>query len=336
MSDLNEEFPDESQRRAVCERQWDKGMSAETTPILHGRGVLRAVSETPWAILPGTLAVILEIAARYAAGEKLSAEEVALRTNGKKPAQRVEGDIAVLPLFGVIVPRANLMSEVSGATSAERFGATFKQLINDSNVGAVVLDVDSPGGAVTGVDELSQIIHDARGQKPIIAVANHLAASAAYWIATAAGELVVTPSAEVGGIGVFAAHEDMSAALEQAGIKTTLISAGKFKTEASPYEPLTVEARAAIQQRVDEYYAAFTKAVARNRGVPAAQVRDGFGEGRVVGARQAVSLGMADRVATMEAIIGEMMKKPKKKMPVDEHMGNGLEFRQRRARTFQH
>jgi signal peptide peptidase SppA len=336
---MNRDFPDESQRRAVCEKQWDKDMSAETAiaPMIHGRGhILRAVSETPWAILPATLAVVIEIAARYASGEKLSAEEVALRTNGKKPTQRVEGDIAVLPLFGVIVPRSNLMSEVSGATSAERFGATFKQLVNDSNVGAIVIDADSPGGAVTGVDELSQMIYDARGSKPIVAVANHLAASAAYWIATAADELVVTPSAEVGGIGVFAAHEDLSMALEKAGIKTTLISAGKFKTEASPYEPLTVEARAAIQQRVDEYYTTFTKAVARNRGVPAAQVRDGFGEGRVVGVRQAISLGMADRVATMEAVIGEMMKKPKKKMPMDENKGRAeLEFRQRRARMMQ-
>jgi len=310
-------------------------MPTDATPHVLPRGrVLRAVMETPWAILPATLAVVMEIAARFSAGEKLSAEEVALRTGGKKPAQQVVGDVAVLPLFGVIVPRANMMTEVSGATSAERFSATFRQLVADSNVGAIVIDVDSPGGAVTGIDELSQVIYDARGAKPVIAVANHLAASAAYWIATAADELVVTPSGEVGSIGVFAAHDDVSKALEMAGVKTTLISAGKFKTEANPYEPLTEEARASVQGRVNDYYAMFTKAVARNRGVAVADVRDGFGEGRIVGAKQAVALGMADRVATMEQVLSEMIKK-KKKMPMQEQYPGGLDFRQRRARADQ-
>lgn len=308
--------------------------SLEHSDSISPNRILSFFYNTPWAILPTTLAVIKEIVARHAAGEKLSAEEIALRTSGKRPTQQVIGDVAVLPLFGVIVPRANMMTEVSGATSAERFSVTFRQLVADSNVGAIVIDVDSPGGAVTGIDELSQVIYDARGAKPVIAVANHLAASAAYWIATAADELVVTPSGEVGSIGVFAAHDDVSKALEMAGVKTTLISAGKFKTEANPYEPLTEEARASVQGRVNDYYAMFTKAVARNRGVAVADVRDGFGEGRIVGAKQAVALGMADRVATMEQVLSEMIKK-KKKMPMQEQYPGGLDFRQRRARADQ-
>jgi signal peptide peptidase SppA len=182
---------------------------------------------------------------------------------------------------------------------------------------------------VTGVDELSKMIYDARGSKPIVAVANHLMASAAYWIGTAADELVVTPSGEVGSIGVFAAHQDVSAAMEKEGVKTTLISAGKYKTEGNPFEPLTDEAHASIQARVDDYYSMFTKAVARNRGVNVADVRGGFGEGRVVGAQQAVSLGMADRVATLDDVISGLTRRQRQGRSVAAE----IDYRQRRARA---
>lgn len=292
--------------------------------------ILSAIYSTPWAILPGWLATILEIAERHAAGEKLGREEVAARVGGAtRPANRMAGQVQVLPLFGVITPRANLMSEVSGATSAERFGAQFRQAIQDPQVGAIVLDVDSPGGAVSGVDELAQEIIRSRGQKPVVAVANHLAASAAYWIATAADEVVVTPSGEVGSVGVFAAHEDASRALDQAGVTISLISAGKYKTESSPYGPLGEEARAAIQARVNEYYDMFVKAVALGRGVKAQDVRQGFGEGRVVGAREAVKLGMADRIATLDETIARLSRG---RAPTGPTAEADLDLRRRRAR----
>jgi len=173
----------------------------------------------------------------------------------------------------------------------------------------VVLDVDSPGGAVNGVEELADEMLRARGQKPVVAVANTLAASAAYWIATAADEVVVTPSGEVGSIGVFAVHEDFSAALEAAGIRVSLVSAGKYKMEGNPYEPLGDEGRAALQERVDDYYGMFVGAVARGRGVAAKDVREGFGQGRLVGARQAVELGMADRVATLDETLDRVARR---------------------------
>lgn len=293
--------------------------------------LLTAIFEMPWALLPAKLAALIEVVERHEAGVRLTAEEVQARI-GSSPAagQASAGNVAILRLFGTIFPRANLMTETSGATSAERWAAQFRQLVADTNVGAIVIDTDSPGGAVQGVDELSAEIYRARGQKPIVAVANHLAASAAYWIATAADELVVTPSGEVGSIGVFAAHEDVSRAADTAGVKTTLISAGKFKVEANPYEPLTEEARAAIQARVDEYYSMFVRAVARNRGVPVEAVRSGFGEGRVVGAREAVKLGMADRVATLDEVVAGLQRQAARRSPAAE-----LDFRQRRARALE-
>ncbi|NMC84297.1 MAG: S49 family peptidase [Anaerolineaceae bacterium] len=269
----------------------------------------RAAMETPWAILPANFAVIVEVVTRHFAGEKLDAEEVQNRIHGaKRPAERTFGNVAILPLFGTIFPRANLMTEVCGATSSERFGAVFSDLVKNPDVSAIVLDVDSPGGQVPGVDELSTKIFDARGTKPIVAIANHMMASAAYWIGTAADELIVTPSAEVGSIGVFTIHEDLSESLTQQGIKISLISEGKYKTEGNPYQPLSEENLAAMQSRVAEYYDSFVKTIARNRGVKQVEVREGFGEGRLVGARQAVSLGMADRIATLEETVSRLQR----------------------------
>lgn len=291
--------------------------------------ILQAVMETPWAILPVKLIAVMEVVQRHAAGETLSPDEVRAAIGAaRREAAPSTGAIAVLPLFGVITPRANLMTETSGGVSAERFGAAFKAAMADTNVGAILIDVDSPGGAVPGIEELSTQIFKARGTKPVVAIANHLAASAAYWAATAADELVVTPSGEVGSIGVFSAHEDLSKALETMGVVTTLISAGKYKVEGNPFEPLASEARDAIQLRVDEYYDMFVKAVGRNRGVNASDVRSGFGEGRVVGAKEAVRLGMADRIGTMAETIDRLQRALPKRSASAE-----LEFRQRRARS---
>jgi signal peptide peptidase SppA len=228
------------------------------------------------------------------------------------------------------------MTDVSGATSAEMFGKRFDELVNDATVGAIVLDVDSPGGQVNGIEELSKKIFEARGSKPIVAVANHTMASAAYWIGTAADEVVASPSAEIGSIGVFAMHEDVSAALEKEGVKISLISEGKFKTEGNPYEPLSEESRTAIQARVAEHYDAFVKAVARNRGVKASDVRGGFGEGRVVGAKQAVNLGMADRIGTLEETIARLQRggvRGSNNPPAKgEKANDDIDFRRRRMR----
>lgn len=271
--------------------------------------VLNAFMQTPWAIMLSKLAALEEIVQRHVSGERLSAEEVQARLQGvaARPADRQVKTVAVLPLFGTIIPRADFFSEASGATSAEKFSNKFMQLVKDPSIDAIVIDVNSPGGQVGGIQEASQRIFDARGTKPIIAVANQLMASAAYWIGTAADQLVVTPSGEVGSIGVFAVHQDVSQALQQEGVTLSIISAGKYKVEGNPYQPLTEEARASIQQGVNDFYDAFVNDVARNRGVSVDAVRNGYGEGRTVGAQQAVELGMADRVATLDEVINDLL-----------------------------
>lgn len=278
------------------------------------RHVVRAITETPWAILPSTLGVILDLVEYRAEGNKLTAEEVRERV-GVRAAARPQtrsggGAVAVLPLYGVLIPRANLMSEMSGGTSLERFSTALRELANEPSVGTIVLDVDSPGGSATMVPEVAAEIRAAREQKPVIAVANALAASGAYWLASQADELIVTPSGYVGSIGVFTSHEDWSKFDEAFGVKTTLISAGKFKTEGNMFEPLSEEAAAYMQSLVDDVYALFVADVAKGRGVSASDVRNGFGQGRILSAKRAVKEGMADRVDTLEATIARLVRRP--------------------------
>lgn len=270
--------------------------------------LLREFVEKPWAILPAKLETLAEIVTRHVNGEKLDANEVQSRIHGaSRPPDRRIQNVAILPLFGTIFPRANLMTEMSGATSAQIFGAEFSKLLDDPSVDAIILDVDSPGGQVGGIEEVSRLVYDARGRKPVVAVANYLMASAAYWIGSAAEELVVSPSGEVGSIGVFAVHQDISGALEKDGVKISIISEGKYKTAGNPYEPLGEEARAVIQASVHDTYKTFIDAVARNRGVDVDVVQNGFGEGALVGAPRAVEMGMADRVATLEETVNRLL-----------------------------
>lgn len=244
--------------------------------------------------------------------------------------QRVTGSVAVMPVLGILTQRGGITETSEPLTSTARLGAQFRQLVADETVGAIVLDVDSPGGSVFGVQELADEIFKARGSKPIVAVANSLAASAAYWIGSSADELVVTPSGMVGSIGVIAAHDDLSAMMERIGVKTTLITAGKFKGEGHPTQPLTEEARAALQDLIDGYYDSFVGAVARNRGVKVAEVRGGFAEGRVVGAKDAVSLGMADRVATLDQVVGGLVSNKRSGARAE----GGLELKRRRLELY--
>ena len=227
-----------------------------------------------------------------------------LKSAGRRTTAGSAGAVAVIPLCGMITHRASDFWWGGGA-SVDQFIRQFRSAVDDSSVAAIVLDVDSPGGTVDGVPEAADEVYRARGKKPIIAVANSLMASAAYWIGCSATELVVTPSANVGSIGVYGAHMDISKMMEDAGVKVTLVSAGAFKTEGNPYEPLSDTARTAMQEMVDDYYGMFIKAVARGRNTKVDDVRNGFGQGRVVTAQNAVKMGMADRVDTLDGVLAK-------------------------------
>jgi HK97 family phage major capsid protein len=272
--------------------------------------VMRAVCESVWAIERSKLDAILGMLALRAEGVRFTKDEIRARIGGEpKQAKPRYGDaVAVIPVHGVIAHRMDTMVEISGGTSTEQVGKWFDNAMADESIGAIVLEFDSPGGTVNGVEELAEKIFKARGQKQVIAHVNSLAASAAYHLASQCDEIVCTPSGEAGSIGVYTVHMDVSKAMEEEGYKATLVSAGKYKVEGNPYEPLSEEAKDAMQARVDAAYDTFVKAVARGRGVSAADVRGGFGEGRVLDAKRAKAAGMVDRIASLDETIAKVAK----------------------------
>ena len=273
---------------------------------------------TPWALMPERLSAVTAVIARWSGDARASDEvmhSVAADRNARDARRQASvsnsgGGIAVLPLYGIVTQRGNMVDDVSGpgTASTQQFSNLLRAALQDETVSQILIDIDSPGGSVYGVAELADEIVSARAQKPVVAIANSLAASAAYWIGCSASEFYVTPGGEVGSIGVWQAHQDYSKAMDEAGVKTTLISAGKFKVEGNPYAPLDEEAQGFMQSRVDDYYAAFTKAVAKGRGVPISQVRDGMGQGRVLGADAALASSMVDGIATFEDVVKKMRR----------------------------
>lgn len=262
------------------------------------QSIIAAVTERPWAIRASTLSLIVD---SLRTGDDLRAA-VGAQTGPRKGGKQSSA-VAVIPVYGLISQRSDFLSMLLGGTSVDQISADFRAALADPQVDAIVFEIDSPGGTIDGVPELAAQIKAARGIKPITAHANTMAASAAYWLASAADEVVVTPSGSVGSIGVFAAHQDLSKAAELEGVTTTLVSAGKYKTEGNPWEPLSEEARTNLQEQVDAFYAMFTSDVARGRGVPVETVRAAYGQGRIVLAKEALAAGMVDRVESLDATI---------------------------------
>lgn len=274
------------------------------------RSILAFAGSTPWACEPGVMLTIRDILAERAAGYVPTAEEVSERIGPQAEHARADapqsGPVRVISIDGPIVPRAGMMERSSGLTSASAIRDEVRAAVADDAVRAIVLDIDSPGGAVSLVPELATAIRAAREVKRVVAVANTMAASAAYWIAASASKIVVSPSAEVGSIGVYNMHQDRSKMESNQGRKTTIVKAGPYKAEANPFEPLSDDAKAELQRKVDGYYSMFVEAVADGRGVAVDTVKEKFGGGRMLFARDAVRVGMADSVGTLDEVLSAL------------------------------
>ncbi len=235
----------------------------------------------------------------------LSSEPKAKKLTERQEAKitEAEGNIALISMHGFVFQHPNIWTMFGMGVSTSEVATQLVEAANDSSIKQIVLHMNSPGGTVYGVQELATLIRDVRAKKPVIAHVDSVAASAMYWLASQATEIVVAPGGDVGSIGVYMVHDDYSQAMEDAGIKETYIYAGKYKVEGNPSEPLSDESKDYYQQRVDKMYRAFVADVALGRGVDTKQVLSDFGQGRLIDADAAVKASMADRVAGFSATI---------------------------------
>lgn len=275
--------------------------------IHYARVIMACVGEL-WAIDEAKLHEITAFLMLKAEGGTVAAEDLARITlKQEREVATAPGDIALIPVFGTLAPRMNMMGDVSdgGGTSLMQLAGTFRAALADPAIKAIVFDHDSPGGTAAGTGELAAEILDSRGIKPIIAQVNYTSASASYWLASAADEIVVSPSGEAGSLGVYRVHEDLSKMLEQKGIKPTIIASdgSPFKVEDTNTQPLSAEAVAYHKERVNQVFDRMVRAIADGRSTTLTAVRDRFGQGRMFGAEELLSRGMADRIDTLEGTL---------------------------------
>jgi signal peptide peptidase SppA len=273
--------------------------------------LIHAVSGRPWAIrseiafhIRGLLERDGIAGLRHLAELKREIHATDPRAAAGRGAPGASAQIAVIPVIGTLTQRVQAI-ESAETRSTAGIAAEVRAAVLDPSVDAVVLDVDSPGGEVFGVPEAWASIRESARIRPVVAVANSVAASAALYLASAASELWVTPSGEVGSVGVYALHVDASKALDRMGEAWDFIVAAKspYKVEGNPTGPLSDEARAYRQREVDRYMGMFVRDLAKGRNVSEKRVETGFGGGRMLSATEAVAVGMADQVGTFEQAI---------------------------------
>ncbi len=225
--------------------------------------------------------------------------------NGRNKKYGVQNGAAIVPVIGSLVNRGSWIGANSGMTSYEGLSAQLRDAAEDPDVSGILLDIDSPGGEATGMFSLAEQVRQIGQTKPVTAFVNDMAASAAYGIASAANEIVVSPTSIVGSIGVVMTHMDRSKQMERSGVKPTLIYAGAHKVDGNPFGPLSETVQADLQGEVMKFYDQFVGLVARGRTEMGEQaIRDT--EARTYIGQDAVDRGLADRIATLDDVLTDL------------------------------
>ncbi|GBQ23120.1 bacteriophage minor capsid protein C [Gluconacetobacter sacchari DSM 12717] len=240
-------------------------------------------------------------------GKTIALDASGLSDEGPAPdtGYDVVGGVAVIPVVGTLVQKLGSLRPYSGMTGYDGVRINFMTALLDADVKAIVLDIDSPGGEVAGCFDLVDLIYANRGRKPIWAILNENAFSAAYALASAADRITVPRTGGTGSVGVICMHTDLSRALDKQGVVVTLIRYGARKAEGSELEPLSDGARARMQADIDQMGGLFCDTVARNRDIKSTLVRSYEG-GTFLGAA-GVQAGLADAVRAPSDAFAELL-----------------------------
>ena len=263
---------------------------------------------TPLLIARPKLEVILGVVARKLAGDTLATPPPSRTDSGLGGDLQVQDGIAILPVLGTLVRRASYIGAASGLTSYHDIEAMAEAAFADPMVKAVLLEIDSSGGEAGGVFDLAQRLRQLAQTfgKPLWAIADEAALSAAYAIASAADRIWLTRTAEVGSIGVVAVHVDESVADAKAGLNYTFLHAGAHKVDGHPHAPLPAPVAADIQADIEQLHAQFIALVAGFRRLTPEAVRDT--EARVYRGEAALQAGLADQIGTRAEAITALQR----------------------------
>lgn len=253
-----------------------------------------------WSILPDKFDLL------YKKFFEMQAEDFKAQIGdrgGDERPYRVTDGLAIIPITGPLTKRTSFFSFLFGGSSYGKISSDFRMAVEDEEVRGIVLDIDSPGGTLGGAEGLADLIFGARGEKPIVAFANGMMASAAYWIGSAADVVIAESTAIIGSIGVLMIHTDYSELEKKAGIKTTYLSAGSYKALGNSSQPLSDKAKDYFQSQLDYIYSIFVETVARNRDVEVDRVLTKMADGKTFIGQQAKDAGLVDEVGGLDVAL---------------------------------
>lgn len=218
----------------------------------------------------------------------------------------IAGGVAVVSIVGTLVNRGAWVGAYSGLVSYEGISAQLREAAADPSISAVVLDIDSGGGEAGGITAVVAQVKALAGKKRVVAVVNDTACSGAYWLASAASEIVVSETSMVGSIGVVVMHVNRAEEMRQRGLAPTLIFSGAHKVDGHSLGPLPESVRADVQQAVGTLYGQFCAGVASGRGKRLSAEAARATEARVYHGQAAIKAGLADRIGTFEGVLAEL------------------------------
>ena len=232
--------------------------------------------------------------------------------------------VAIIPIHGLLTKRTEQFATIFGSTSYEEIYNAISQALKDVDVNSILLDIDSPGGEVSGLFDLVDFIYQSRNIKPIYSVANDHAFSAAYAIASATSKIFVNRTSGVGSVGVIATHVDVSEADKKDGIKFTTVFAGSKKNDLSSHEPISDEAVSDLQNEVDRLYEMFVETVSRNRNLSAEQVK--ATQAATYFAENSVAIRLADELISSEKMFEKIITFGGKMNELEKYKADVLEI----------
>lgn len=262
--------------------------------------IYNRMTSTPWLITADALQTIISVAERTNESPAAVAARLGKELDNSYAAEQ-RGSTAIIPVNGPLFRHANLFTMISGATSYDMLARDFQAALDNPAITSILLNIDSPGGDVNGLSELAAMVYAARDQKKVVAYVGGTGASAAYWLASAASDIVISDTSMLGSIGTVFTLEKRDAG--QGVQRFDIVSSQSPKKRPD----ITTEAgRNQIQQWADDLSAVFVETVARNRGVSVDTVLSEFGQGDMLVGAKAISAGLADRIGSFEGVIAEL------------------------------
>ena len=278
---------------------------------------MRAMLSEPWAIDPSYIPLLAAIAQRNHGSAEIQAAEgwakrdyqlmagpSAIRLDGSYRSFVSEG-VAIIPVTGPIFPRANMMTEMSGATSCTMVQNDICAALNADEVGGILFIFDTPGGAVSGVNATADLMDKAKKQKPTCAFVSGSAASAGYWLASQAGEIVMERTALVGSVGVVVSTSKQTEVDADGRMEIEIVSSNAGNKRV---DPSTEDGQGEIRGMLDAIEREFIADIARGRGISTETVIEKFGQGGVKVGSDAIAAGMADRIGSYDIALKRMQQ----------------------------